>query len=72
MRVGRVVRARREELGLTQEQLAERAQVHDRSVGKVERGVSNVTLATLVALADALDVPVAGLMTEVGEGARQP
>jgi len=46
-------RARRD---LTQEQLAERAELGAVHVRSVERGVENCTLATIVAIADALGV----------------
>jgi transcriptional regulator with XRE-family HTH domain len=42
--------------GLTQEQLAERAGLGPVHIRNIERGVENVTLATLVALADAFNV----------------
>ncbi len=63
-RLGDRVREQREALGLTQEALAERAGIHDRSVGVVERGESNVTLATLVALAAALEMPLSALFVD--------
>lgn len=41
---GRRVRARRQQLGLSQEALAERADLHWTYVGQVERGRRNLTL----------------------------
>ncbi len=43
--------------GLTQEALSERAGLGPVHLRSIERGVENVTLATRVALADALEVP---------------
>ncbi|WP_280527804.1 helix-turn-helix domain-containing protein [Actinomyces bowdenii] len=52
---GRRVRARREQLGLSQEALAERAGLHWTYVGQVERGRRNLSLHNLLRLAQALD-----------------
>ena len=46
---------RRRELGLTQQQVAEAAGLHQSVVSRVEQGVANPTARTLAALARALD-----------------
>lgn len=51
------IRRLRARQGLTQEELAEKASLGAVHVRSIERGVENVTLATLVAIADALGVP---------------
>ena len=51
---GRVVRRDRQRRGLTQEQLAELADLHTNYVSLVERGRSAAALDTLAALAEAL------------------
>lgn len=51
------VRKRRLELGLSQEELAERAGVHRTYVGMLERGEKNVTIYNIERIAIALDVP---------------
>ena len=53
---GKRLRALRLERGLTQEQLAEGAEVHPTFISNLERGYSAPTLYTLLALAKALDV----------------
>ncbi len=45
---GRRVRARRHEMGLSQEALAERAGLHWTYVGSVERGERNIALRNVV------------------------
>lgn len=62
-RFGSGVRARRKEIGLTQEQLAERARVHHNLVSLIERGKTNAGLDVVFALADALSTTAASLMT---------
>jgi len=49
------------ERGLTQEQVAERADVDVTHVQKVEAATVNLTIATLVRLATGLDVPIRDL-----------
>ena len=58
---GQVVRAKREQAGLSQEQFAERADLDRTYVSGVERGVRNPTLQVINRIAKALDVPLADL-----------
>lgn len=59
---GDAVRARRLELGLSQDVLAERAHVHRNYLGEVERGERNVALANILQIAAALGTPAADLV----------
>jgi transcriptional regulator with XRE-family HTH domain len=63
-RFGAVMRRLREERGLTQEQLAERAEVSATYVGFVERGDNVPTLTIILQLADALGVSAAELLRD--------
>lgn len=54
--LGRVVRRTRKEQGISQEQLALSADLDRSYVGGVERGEHNLTVMTLVKLANALGV----------------
>jgi transcriptional regulator with XRE-family HTH domain len=54
-RVGEEIRLRRCALGLTQEQLAHRADCHPTTVGLLERGVNNISVKTLERFAKALE-----------------
>lgn len=66
---GQRVRARRHELGLSQEQLAEVASLHWTFIGQVERGQRNLSLHNIVKLADGLDIDPGELMSGLkGEG----
>lgn len=60
--VGRNVRRYRQELGLTQEQLAFEAKLDLTYVGGIERGRRNPTVVVLARLADALSVAPADLL----------
>ena len=53
---GARVRAERTRLGLTLEQLAERAGMHWTYIGSVERGERNISLINITRLAEALGV----------------
>jgi ribosome-binding protein aMBF1 (putative translation factor) len=60
--VGDAVRYRREELGLTQRQLAQMMGTSQPKVSRLEAGEDNVTLATLQRAAQALGVDPAALL----------
>lgn len=60
---GSRVRARRVELGLSQESLAPRCGVHWTFIGQVERGQRNLSFHNILRLADGLGIDPATLMT---------
>jgi len=53
---GKKIRFYREQLGLTQAALAEKAGVSDNFIGPIERGVKHPTLTTLMRISRALEV----------------
>lgn len=61
---GASVRSRRHQLGLSQEALAERADLHRTYVCDVERGVRNLSLQSIEKLAGALETSVAALFPQ--------
>ena len=61
--LGSAVKKRRLKLGLTQEQLAERADLHWTYVSGVERGVRSIGIVKLTDIAEALHVRVRELET---------
>lgn len=63
--LGAELRDRRHSVGLSQEALADRADLHRNFIGLLERGQRNPTFLTLVSLASALKVPVADLVGSV-------
>jgi XRE family aerobic/anaerobic benzoate catabolism transcriptional regulator len=63
-RVGRTVRSRREDAGLTIRQVAERAGLSPRFVSMVEAGSGNISLARLEKLAVALDATPARMLAD--------
>jgi transcriptional regulator with XRE-family HTH domain len=58
---GTRVRAARLALGLSQEKVAELAQIHVTNFGKIERGLCNPSFLTLVRIASVLGTDVAAL-----------
>lgn len=64
-RFGYAVKVRREELGLTQEDLAEKAGIHRTYLSDVERGTRNLSLVNIERLAEALAVTMSGLFAAV-------
>jgi CheY-like chemotaxis protein/plasmid maintenance system antidote protein VapI len=68
-KVGHTVRKLRREMGLSQEELAERADLHRTYIAGIERGGRNITLRSVERLATALGVSVAHLLNESHDGA---
>jgi transcriptional regulator with XRE-family HTH domain len=62
------VRERRQKLGLSQEELAERAGLHWTYVSGIERGRRNPGLNTLSALASALRFSLVELVRDLDRG----
>lgn len=62
--VGRRLRERRRELGLSQEAMAEQLGYHRTFLGSVERGERNLTLASVEQLATSLGVPALDLLRD--------
>ncbi len=67
-RFGDAVRGLREELGLTQEALAEEAAIHRTYLSDIERGTRNVSLVNIELLANALGVTLSELFRRVEPG----
>ncbi|MFD6644306.1 helix-turn-helix domain-containing protein [Streptomyces bacillaris] len=61
--IGRRIRALREDRGLTQIQLGERAGMDHKTVHRVEYATSDPSLSMLLRLAAALDVELAELVS---------
>jgi len=60
---GKRIRILREKRGFSQEELADSSGLHRSHMGQIERGEIDVTLRTLVRLAQGLRVPVSRLLT---------
>ncbi|HEY5550672.1 MAG TPA: helix-turn-helix domain-containing protein [Opitutaceae bacterium] len=67
-KLGAVVRACRNQLGITQEELAWRANMHRTYLADIERGTRNVTLQTVAHLAKGLQITVGKLFAYVTAG----
>ncbi len=62
--LGQVVRAKRSQLGYSQEAFADRVGLHRTYIGSFERGERNLSLQNLVRIANALDLPLSSLLAE--------
>lgn len=62
--LGLAVKARRQELGLTQEELSLRAELHQRWISNVETGKRNPSYSSLRRLAAGLDTSASALLAE--------
>lgn len=56
--VGEIIRNYRKQAGLTQEKLAEKADLHHNFIGQVERGNMEISLGSMLKIAKALNVRV--------------
>jgi transcriptional regulator with XRE-family HTH domain len=54
--LGENIRTHRQRLKLSQEKLAERAELHHNYIGDIERGEENVSVDALMRIAAALDI----------------
>lgn len=66
-RFGLAVRKLRVSLGISQEELADRAGLHRTYLGDVERGERNITLVSAEKIASALGVALSTLLEAAGE-----
>lgn len=64
VRFGHLVRSRRLSLDMTQEVLAEKAELHRTYIADIERGTRNVSLRNIERLAMALGCSIAGFFSE--------
>ncbi len=65
------MRQLRAQVGLSQEELAQRAGLHRNYVGGIERGERNVSLINIHKVAEALGVEVTNLFTRPDQEPRQ-
>lgn len=64
---GNRLRAARRERGMSQDDLAARTGMHRTYVGGIERGERNPSLTNIVRLANALEVEVAELVSDIDD-----
>lgn len=65
LQFGRKIREERNKLGISQEELAERAGVHRTYIGMLERGEKNITLKNIKKIAKALKIKISNLLSNV-------
>ena len=65
-RFGKAIRRRRRELDFSQEELAERAEIHRTYISSIERGQRNPSLENIEKLAKALDISISALFANYG------
>jgi transcriptional regulator with XRE-family HTH domain len=63
--VGETIRSYRRKAGLTQEKLAENADLHHNFIGEVERGNMEASLTSLLKISKALGVRVRDLVANI-------
>ncbi|PHS63355.1 MAG: transcriptional regulator [Flavobacterium sp.] len=63
IKFGNIVRKLRKEKGISQEELAYRADLHRTYIGMIERAEKNITLLNIEKLAKSLDVNITDLFS---------
>jgi len=63
--IGLNIRSCREALRMTQEQLAEKADLHDRTIGKIERGELNFSILIFVRLCKAMHLSTDKILSSI-------
>ena len=64
--LGAVIRAERQKQGLSQEALADKANIDRSYMGGIERGEHNIAIMNLLKIADALGLKASCLMDRAG------
>jgi transcriptional regulator with XRE-family HTH domain len=64
--LGNTIRAYRKSMGISQEKLAELADVHLNYIGKIERGEQNITINSLCRLATVFGHPLSAILADAG------
>ncbi|MGE7137884.1 helix-turn-helix domain-containing protein [Luteibacter sp. NPDC031894] len=63
-RLGKAIRRHRQALGMSQDAFADGIEMHRAYFGAIERGSKNVTIATLIRVAEGLGVSMSDLMRD--------
>jgi len=66
--IGQRLRARRIQLGYSQDEVSEKADLHPTYIGQVERGEKNLTIVSLERICNALDYPMEELFANIVTG----
>jgi transcriptional regulator with XRE-family HTH domain len=72
VRFGVAVRMRRSELGISQEELAGRADLHRTYIADIERGTRNVSLINIERIAEGLEISIGDLVSRYGVDSSRP
>ena len=65
--LSRIIRKRREEVGMSQTVLAEKSGLHRTYINNIERGSKNISIESLKRIADSLSTTVSDLLTQAEE-----
>lgn len=65
-KLGQAIRRRREELGFSQDSMADFLHMHRSYYSAIERGEKNLTLTTVERLAKAVEARISELMVDAG------
>lgn len=63
--LGEIISRRRQEANLSQEELADRADIHRTYVSQIERGLKSPTLVILISLSKSLDTKASAIISEL-------
>lgn len=73
IRMGNIIRTKRKEIGMTQEELAEKSNLSINYISRIERNINdNISVETLMALSGGLNLSPAQLLGSDSESNIQP
>jgi transcriptional regulator with XRE-family HTH domain len=65
IKIGQNIRANRKHVGITQEALAHKCDMHPVEIGRAERGLRDLRVSTVVKIAAGLEIPACELLRGV-------
>lgn len=67
IKIGEIIKAQRKRLGLTQFELAEKADMHEKQISRIEAGLNHPTFDNFIKIIDILELKLGDFDTKMSE-----